>query len=160
MAPPRRAGLSAAQGGGWPHRCAVLSCVCTVALILAGGVVTSTGSGLAVPDWPTTFGYNMFLFPWSKMVGGIFIEHAHRLLGSLVGILTILTAAALLWKDERRWLRLLGLAAVALVIVQGVLGGMRVGARQSRPGHRPRLRRPDFLRSDGEHRASDLAELA
>lgn len=126
MAPDSHAGLPAAKGGGWPHRFAVLTCVFTVVLILAGGLVTSTGSGLAVPDWPTTFGYNMFLFPWSKMVGGVFIEHSHRLLGSLVGLLTILTAAAIWKTDERKWMRRLGLFAVGLVILQGVLGGMRV----------------------------------
>lgn len=126
MASDRHAGLPAAKGGGWPHRFALLTCVFTVVLILAGGLVTSTGSGLAVPDWPTTFGYNMFLFPWSKMVGGVFIEHSHRLLGSLVGLLTILTAAAIWRTDERKWMRRLGAAAVALVILQGALGGMRV----------------------------------
>lgn len=126
MAPDSHAGLPAAKGGGWPHRFALLTCVFTVVLILAGGLVTSTGSGLAVPDWPTTFGYNMFLFPWSKMVGGVFIEHSHRLLGSLVGILTILTAAAVWKTDERKWMRRLGAFAVGLVILQGVLGGMRV----------------------------------
>ena len=126
MASTRRAGLPATIGGVWPHRFALLTCIFTVALILAGGLVTSTGSGLAVPDWPTTFGYNMFLFPWSKMVGGIFIEHSHRLLGSLVGLLTILTAASIWKTDERKWMRRLGLFAVGLVILQGVLGGMRV----------------------------------
>ncbi len=126
MASDRRAGLPAVKGGGWPHRFALLTCVFTVVLILAGGLVTSTGSGLAVPDWPTTFGYNMFLFPWSKMVGGVFIEHSHRLLGSLVGILTILTAAAVWKTDERKWMHRLGAFAVGLVILQGVLGGMRV----------------------------------
>ena len=126
MASTRHASLPATIGGVWPHRFALLTCIFTVALILAGGLVTSTGSGLAVPDWPTTFGYNMFLFPWSKMVGGIFIEHSHRLLGSLVGLLTILTAASIWKTDERKWMRRLGAAAVGLVILQGVLGGMRV----------------------------------
>ncbi len=126
MASDRHTSLPEEKGGGWPHRFAVLTCVFTVLLILAGGLVTSTGSGLAVPDWPTTFGYNMFLFPWSKMVGGVFIEHSHRLLGSLVGMLTILTAASIWRADERRWMRWLGAAAVGLVILQGALGGMRV----------------------------------
>jgi len=55
-------------------------------------MVTSKGVGLAVPDWPTTFGYNMFLFPVSKWVGGIFFEHTHRLIASTVGFLTIILA--------------------------------------------------------------------
>jgi cytochrome c oxidase assembly protein subunit 15 len=110
----------------WPHRLAVVTAVATFFLILAGGVVTSTGAGMAVPDWPTTFGYNMFLYPWSRMVGGVLYEHAHRLLGSLVGSLT-LTLAILLWAVEpRRWIRGLGIAALAAVVIQGVLGGLRV----------------------------------
>ena len=69
----------------WPHRLAVLTTAATFLLILAGGVVTNTGTGMAVPDWPTTFGYNMFLYPLSRMTGGVYYEHAHRLFGSLVG---------------------------------------------------------------------------
>ncbi len=111
---------------GWPHYLALSTSFATVLLILAGGLVTSLGAGLAVPDWPTTFGYNMFLYPWAKMVGGIFYEHSHRLLGSLVGFLTILTAASLWWTERRKWLRVLGVIALLLVIVQGVLGGLRV----------------------------------
>lgn len=110
----------------WPHRLACVTTIATLPLLFAGGLVTSTGSGLAVPDWPTTFGHNMFLFPWSRMIGGIFYEHSHRLLGSLVGLLTILLALAL-WRHERRsWVRWLGVVALAAVIVQGVLGGLRV----------------------------------
>ncbi|HSF33469.1 MAG TPA: COX15/CtaA family protein, partial [Candidatus Tectomicrobia bacterium] len=91
-----------------------------------GGLVTSTGSALAVPDWPTTFGYNMFLYPISGMVGGILYEHSHRLLGALVGFLTIILTLWL-WREEPRpWLRWLGNIALAGVILQGVLGGMRV----------------------------------
>ena len=106
------------------HRLALTTVAATFALILFGGLVTNTGSALAVPDWPTTFGYNMFLYPWSQMVGGIFYEHSHRLLGSLVGLLTLALAAAL-WREGGR-LRWLGLVMVAAVIVQGVLGGLRV----------------------------------
>ncbi len=84
------------------------------------------GAGLAVPDWPTTFGYNMFTYPWSQMVGGILYEHSHRLFGSAVGLLTILLAASL-WKlESRQWLRRLGLIALGAVILQGTLGGLRV----------------------------------
>ncbi len=89
-------------------------------------MVTSKGVGLAVPDWPTTFGYNMFLFPVSKWVGGIFFEHTHRLIASIVGFLTIILASWL-WKSEtRRWVRNLGCAALGAVVLQGVLGGLRV----------------------------------
>ena len=98
----------------------------TFLLIVIGGIVTSTESGLAVPDWPTTFGYNMFLYPLSEMVGGILYEHSHRLMGSLVGLLTVGLFILLLVRDSRKWLKWLGLAALVAVIVQGVLGGLRV----------------------------------
>lgn len=106
------------------HRLAVLTAAATGVLIVFGGLVTNTGAALAVPDWPTTFGHNMFLFPWSQMVGGVFYEHSHRLLGSLVGLLT-LALAAVLWPRGGR-LRALGIAAVVAVIAQGVVGGLRV----------------------------------
>jgi cytochrome c oxidase assembly protein subunit 15 len=89
-------------------------------------MVTSKGVGLAVPDWPTTFGYNMFLFPVSKWVGGIFFEHTHRLIASTVGFLTIILAFWIWRADERRWMRNLGFAALGAVILQGILGGLRV----------------------------------
>jgi cytochrome c oxidase assembly protein subunit 15 len=106
------------------HRLAVLTAAATGVLIVFGGLVTNTGAALAVPDWPTTFGQNMLLFPWSRMVGGVFYEHSHRLLGALVGVLTLALAAAL-WARGGR-LRALGLVAVAAVVVQGVVGGLRV----------------------------------
>ena len=110
----------------WLHRLARLTAGATFLLIVIGGIVTSTDSGLAVPDWPTTFGYNMFLYPLSEMVGGILYEHSHRLMGSLVGILTVSLFIFLLVKDSRKWLKWIGLAALIAVIVQGVLGGLRV----------------------------------
>jgi cytochrome c oxidase assembly protein subunit 15 len=106
------------------HGLALLTGVATLVLVVFGGLVTSTGSALAVPDWPTTFGHNMLFYPWSRMVGGIFFEHSHRLLGALVGLLT-LALAATLWPAGGR-LRALGLLAVAAVVAQGVLGGLRV----------------------------------
>jgi heme a synthase len=106
------------------HRLALATLAATAVLIVLGGLVTNTGAALAVPDWPSTFGHNMFLFPWSRMVGGVFYEHSHRLAGALVGLLTVALAAAL-WREGGR-LRLLGLVAVAVVLAQGVLGGLRV----------------------------------
>jgi cytochrome c oxidase assembly protein subunit 15 len=105
---------------------ALLTALVTFPLLFVGGLVTSTGSALAVPDWPTTFGYNMFLYPLSGMVGGILYEHSHRLLGALVGLLTIMLAFGLWLQESRPWLRWLGLVALAAVILQGVLGGLRV----------------------------------
>ncbi|MEK7386167.1 MAG: COX15/CtaA family protein, partial [candidate division NC10 bacterium] len=106
------------------HRLALVTLAATFVLILFGGLVTNSGAALAVPDWPSTYGYNMFLFPWARMVGGIFYEHSHRLIGAVTGLLTLALAAAL-WRAGGR-LRWLGLAAVAAVVTQGVLGGLRV----------------------------------
>ncbi len=160
------------------HRFAVLTALATLFLISVGGMVTSHGSGMAVPDWPNTYGYNMFFFPISSWIGGVFYEHSHRLVASGVGLLTLILAAWLYgrrsrpilrwagagllltgiavavtspkwWQDavvllatgavalaagffwprrepQPRWLRRLGLLAVGLVILQGVLGGLRV----------------------------------
>lgn len=108
------------------HRIALLGCVATFLLIIVGGLVTSKGAGMSVPDWPTTYGYNMFLFPYSKWVGGIFWEHSHRLLASGIGLITLVLSGAIFFKEKRSWVRGLAVAAVLGVILQGVLGGLRV----------------------------------
>lgn len=110
----------------WLHRFALLTAAATFALLGAGGLVTSHGAGMAVPDWPNTYGYNMFLFPPSKWVGGIFYEHSHRLIASGVGLLTTILAVWLWLRESRRWLRWLGVTAFLAVVLQGVLGGLRV----------------------------------
>lgn len=113
----------------WPHRWAVVLACATFPLVWVGGLVTTTDSGLAVPDWPNTYGYNLFLYPWYSWFTGpwaLFLEHSHRLIGATVGLITIALLAVLWRVEERRWVRWLGVAALALVIVQGVLGGMRV----------------------------------
>jgi len=114
------------KGLGWSHRLACATAGATVGLIVAGGLVTNTGAALAVPDWPTTFGHNPFLFPWSGMVGGVLVEHGHRLLGAAIGVLTVVLATVLGLGDARRWVRGLGLLAVVLVCAQGLIGGLRV----------------------------------
>ena len=184
----------------WLHRLAVLTAVTTFILICMGGLVTSTDSGLAVPDWPTTFGYNMFLYPLSKTVSGflfsvnpnlqadldngnlstelrkalekneisvsenviisteeqgsrwkladkanertytliksgerldvyvhgVLYEHSHRLIGSIVGFLTIALMVSIWARDVRKWMKWLGVIALVAVIIQGVMGGLRV----------------------------------
>lgn len=110
----------------WRAAPAKVAPVATFFLIILGGVVTSADAGLAVYDWPTTFGQNMFLFPLSKMVGGVFYEHTHRLFGALVGCATLALAVHLFLRDHRGWLRVCGASAVVLVIVQGVVGAARV----------------------------------
>jgi heme a synthase len=98
----------------------------TLILIFAGGLVTSTASGLSVPDWPNTYGWFMFSFPLEKMVGGIFYEHGHRLIASTVGFLIVILAVWLWRAEPRAWVRRLGYLALAAVITQGVLGGLTV----------------------------------
>jgi len=108
------------------HLFALLTAASTAVLIFAGGLVTSTGSGLSVPDWPNSYGWFMFTFPLENWVGGIFYEHSHRLIASTVGFL-ILVLAFWLWRVEpRRWVRRLGFIALGAVITQGVLGGITV----------------------------------
>lgn len=162
------------RGDAWVNRLAIFTAVLTFLLLCSGGLVTSHGVGMAVPDWPNTFGYNMFAFPFSRWVGGIFFEHSHRLIATFVGLFTAILAI-LLWSRETSgnaksagvlgmilvlgllgvrempvyytlgaaapfviafafWkfsrdtgsLRWLGVAAYAAVILQGVLGGLRV----------------------------------
>jgi cytochrome c oxidase assembly protein subunit 15 len=168
--------MATEKHNSWLHRLAIFAVLCTLILIGLGGLVTSREAGLAVPDWPTSFGYNMFLFPLDQWLGkfGIFEEHSHRLMASLVGLLTA-ALAGWLWVREstgrarafalggiiitlslmgvraqimfvgmaflaamvaavsiymickdRRALRWWGMLAYSLVIVQGVLGGLRV----------------------------------
>src|SRR6266566_4819004 len=118
--------MPSATSNSWLNRFAWLTCVATLLLVCSGGMVTSKNVGLAVPDWPTTFGYNMFLFPVSKWVGGILFEHTHRLMGSLVGFLTIILTVWLWVDEDRQWVRNLGVIALGAVIAQGILGGLRV----------------------------------
>ena len=160
------------------HRFAVFTAIATLGLVGVGGLVTSHGAGMAVPDWPNTYGYNMFFFPISQWVGGIFYEHTHRLVAAAVGLLTGVLALWLYgtsarplmrwgglglvlcgigtglalphrWADglvlgltglaalgasrvwprcapSPKWLRRCGLAAFLCVVLQGVLGGLRV----------------------------------
>jgi len=105
----------------WLHRFAALTACATFLLLIAGGMVTSTGSGLSVPDWPLSYGMVM-----PPMVGGVFYEHGHRMIASTVGLLTLVMTIWLLAKEPRRWMRRLGIAALLAVVVQGILGGMTV----------------------------------
>lgn len=98
----------------------------TFALVVAGGSVTSTGSGLAVPDWPTTFGVGMFDYPLAAMRGGVVFEHTHRLIASIVGLMTAVLAIWVGLREARRAPRALAAAALGLVVVQGLLGGATV----------------------------------
>ncbi len=108
------------------HRFAKFLVACTVLLILAGSLVTSHDAGLSVPDWPTSYGWNMFTFPPSMWVANILYEHGHRLIASSVGFLTIIMAAWLWIAEPGGWLRWFGVAALGAVVAQGLLGGLTV----------------------------------
>jgi cytochrome c oxidase assembly protein subunit 15 len=117
---------SEATASDWTALLSKVAVAATFLLVIAGGLVTSNEAGLAVVDWPNSFGTNMFLFPLARMTGGIYYEHAHRLFGALVGLTTIALAVRLWRYDNRTWLKRLGMVAVVLVVLQGILGGLRV----------------------------------
>ncbi|MBM4166917.1 MAG: hypothetical protein FJ218_08400 [Ignavibacteria bacterium] len=108
------------------HRYAIFLSCCTFLLLIAGGLVTSTDSGLAVPDWPNTYGENMFLFPVEQWIGGILFEHGHRLLASFIGFLTVILSIWIWRTEQRSWMKKLGFIALLAVIVQGIFGGITV----------------------------------
>jgi cytochrome c oxidase assembly protein subunit 15 len=110
----------------WPHRWAWLLACATFPLVWWGGFVTATGSGMAFKDWLTSDGVFMPLYPWLSSAGDKFIEHGHRLLGMLAGVLTIALLISLYLAEPRRWVRRFGVALLVGVIAQGILGGMRV----------------------------------
>src|SRR3989338_10054325 len=95
--------------------------VMTFLLVIAGGLVTSTKSGLSVPDWPLSYGQLM-----PPMVGGIRYEHTHRMIATLVGLMTLVLAVWLGCSERRKWVRWAGIGALGLVVAQGILGGMTV----------------------------------
>lgn len=105
----------------WRHRYALSCAVATALLLLAGGLVTSTGSGLAVPDWPLSFGR---VFP--PLQGGVLFEHGHRLIAATVGVLTLVLAIWFARREARAWVRRLACVAVGAILVQGLLGGLTV----------------------------------
>lgn len=105
------------------HRLAIILAAWTFLLIIAGALVTSNDAGLSVPDWPTSFG-SWYKIP--KLVGGVKFEHTHRMIAQVAGLLTIVMAIWTWRAEKRRWLRVLGFAALGTVIAQGVLGGITV----------------------------------
>ena len=111
----------------WLFCFAVLVCFATVQLILIGGEVKSHEAGLSVPDWPTTYGENMFTYPFAKWKSGpVFYEHFHRLVASGIGLLTIILTVWVWLKDSRRWMKVLAGLTLLTVVAQGVLGGLTV----------------------------------
>src|SRR5437588_9517273 len=109
----------------WLHRWAVLTAGMTVAALLTGAVVTTFRVGMADPVWPT-YPWHLLLISWSEPSAGFLVEHSHRAAGYLVGCCVIILACGLWRSETRRWVRWLGMAALAGVVVQGLLGGFRV----------------------------------
>ncbi len=103
------------------HRFAMTLTACTFVLLIAGALVTSNDAALSVPDWPLSYGT---LTP--PMVGGIRYEHTHRVVAAAIGLLTVVFAVLLWWKEKRAWVRWVGIAAVLGVCLQGFLGGLTV----------------------------------
>ena len=109
----------------WLHRWAVFTACATFVLLALGSVVTTFQVGMADPIWPT-YPWHLLLVSWEEPRPGFLIEHTHRLAGYIVGCCVIVLAAGLWRREPRRWLRWLGLTALAGVILQGLLGGFRV----------------------------------
>jgi cytochrome c oxidase assembly protein subunit 15 len=114
-----------AQG---PYRAACFLVGSILFLITLGGQVTTRVAGMAVPDWPGTFGHNMFVYPWSSMTASmfVFLEHSHRLVASGVGLITLLVSVWVFLTQPKGWARRLAVTASVLVVLQGILGGQRV----------------------------------
>ncbi|MGQ0628405.1 MAG: COX15/CtaA family protein, partial [Phycisphaerales bacterium] len=122
----RRAGTPEIGEQGWMARLALVLCLALLPLLFIGGLVTSTASGMAVPDWPTTFGANMFLYPVSLMTGKVYYEHTHRLFGTLVGVTAIVLMAASIWRGPTGRVRLATVVLLLVITGQGLLGAYRV----------------------------------
>ena len=110
----------------WVRRLSKLLVISTLLLIFAGALVKSHEVGLSVPDWPTSYGYQMFSFPLTDMIGGIFYEHGHRMIATIVGLMTLILAFTIYYTDHRLWLKKTAFFALGLVIIQGLFGGLTV----------------------------------
>lgn len=140
--PSIRASIPSQSNPRWLGRFALVACVSIVPLIVVGGLVTSTGSGMAVPDWPNTYGTNMFLYPLGpRAAPDVFLEHSHRLFGTLIGLTTLTLTILVFAHDPRKFVRGWAVTAFFFVVLQGVLGGIRV-----RQGH------VDFAQDDKFYR--------
>ena len=138
--------LATSAPGRLLHRCAVLLICIVWPLIWVGGLVTTYDAGMAVPDWPGTYGYNMFLYPIDTWLYGPFdllIEHGHRLLGSLAGIVAIATLVTAIFCEPRRWVIWMAAAVLLAVIGQGDVGAPGVPLGEA-PLRLPMPRQPDL----------------
>jgi len=125
--PRHRANDAEESRKSWLGRFGIVAAVAVVPLLIVGGLVTSSNSGMAVPDWPNTYGSNMFLYPIGpRAAPAVYLEHSHRLFGALIGLTAIVLCALVFMYDRRGFVKFVALLVLALVISQGILGGMRV----------------------------------
>ena len=110
----------------WVRRLSKLLVISTLLLIFTGALVKSHEVGLSVPDWPTSYGYQMFAFPLSDMIGGIFYEHGHRIIATMIGLMTLILAFTIYYTGQRLWLIRTAFFALFLVVIQGLFGGLTV----------------------------------
>ncbi len=110
----------------WVRRLSKLLVISTLLLIFTGALVKSHEVGLSVPDWPTSYGYQMFAFPLSDMIGGIFYEHGHRMIATMVGLMTLILTFTIYYTGQRLWLIRTAFFALFLVVIQGLFGGLTV----------------------------------
>ncbi len=124
----RRPSLPDAIDNPWISRLAVVVAASFIPLVLLGGIVTSTESGMAVRGWPDTFGANMFLYPKSlQSHPRIFLEHSHRLFGTLAGFCTLMLWLVTVFSPGVRGrFGLWTTGLLVAVVVQGLVGGFRV----------------------------------
>jgi heme a synthase len=110
----------------WLHRFAVITAVVSLLPIIMGALVTTFDAGMAFPDWPSSDGHNMFFYPWLESAGDQFLEHGHRLAGSLIGFISILLFVIAMKTEERKWVKVVAFSILIGIIIQGILGGVRV----------------------------------
>jgi len=117
----------AAPSGRWPHRLAWVLAGAAFVQVWLGSLVTAYQAGMAAPDWPTTYGHWFYPLPrWLGAPWDLFLQYGHRLLAQAVGVLAVALAVGLWMKEPRKWMRLVGVAVVLGVCVQGIFGGLRV----------------------------------
>lgn len=118
--------MPAAPHNPWLHRVAVATACVALLPIVVGAIVTTKKAGMAFPDWPTSDGHGMFAYPWLQSTGAQFLEHGHRLAGTVIGMASIALFGVLCAGERRRWVKGLGLVVLLAVISQGLIGGFRV----------------------------------
>lgn len=118
--------MSNQQYHPWLFKIALATTVATLPLMIMGGHVTTEGYGMAVNGWPDSDGQNMFTYPIFGLPTDKFFEHVHRLLGTLVGFLSIVLVIVAFKVEQQKWIRNVCIVVLTCVIIQGIIGGTRV----------------------------------